>query len=138
MFQRFSGTPSNNPQQETKTNRETMSTVLFEKVSWFKATTNMYNDEQVYCKDYTIADVVKDLVHFYELMPGISMIQFLGYHSTVPKSTFQHHYEDSLLKERKARNKPVAKARVTAAVYLANLLKRSQSVPKRLVGQTGT
>jgi hypothetical protein len=89
------------------------------------------NDEQVYCKDYTIADVVKDLVHFYEQMSGIGMIQFLGYHSTIPKLTFQCHYRNSLLKEMKARNKPVAKARVTATVYLANLLKKKSKRTKK-------
>jgi hypothetical protein len=51
------------------------------------------------------------------------MIQALGYHSTIPKSTFQRHYKDSLLKEKKARNKPIAKASDAAAVYLNNLLK---------------
>jgi hypothetical protein len=78
-----------------------MSTVLFKKVSGDKATTNVCKDEQVYCKDYTIADVVADLVCFYELLPGISMIQFLGYHSTIAKTTFLCHYKDSLLKETK-------------------------------------
>jgi hypothetical protein len=108
-----------------------MSTVLFEKVSLFKATTNVCNDDQVYCKDYTIADVVKDLVRFYELTPGISMLHFLGFYSTIPKSTFQRHYKDSLLKEMKARNEPLAKARVAAAVYLANLLKKKSNRTKR-------
>jgi hypothetical protein len=50
-----------------------MLTVLFEKVSLGKATTNVCKEEQVYCKDYTIADVVKDLACFYELAPGISL-----------------------------------------------------------------
>ncbi len=69
-----------------------MSTVLFEKVSPDKATTNVYKDEQVYCKDYTIADIVKDLAHFYELMSGICVTQFLAYHSTIPKTMFLCHY----------------------------------------------
>ena len=116
-----------------------MSTVLFDKVSKDKATTNVCREEQVYCKDHTIADVVKDLVCFYKLTPGTSMIQYLGYHSDIPKMTFRHHYKDSLLKERKERNEPIARARVAAAVYLANILKkRSPSVPNMLAGPIGT
>jgi hypothetical protein len=42
-----------------------MSTVLFKKVSPDKVTTNVCKEEQVYYKDYTIADVVKALVCFY-------------------------------------------------------------------------
>jgi hypothetical protein len=131
-FHTFLGTPSHNPQQKSKiANRETMTTVLFEKLSPDKVTTNVYNDKQVYCKDYTIASVVKDLVRFYELTPGISMSQFLGYHSTIPKSTFQRHYKDSLLKEMKEQKEPVAKARVAAAVYLAKLLKKKSKRTKK-------
>jgi 3-keto-L-gulonate-6-phosphate decarboxylase len=101
-----------------------MSTVLFEKISPEKATTNACKDEQVYCKSYTISDVVKDLIRFYEMAPGISMTQFLGYHSSIPKTTFLRHYTDSLLRDMKKRNEPVARARITAGVYLANLLKK--------------
>jgi hypothetical protein len=59
------------------------------------------------------------------------MIQFLDYHSTIPKSTFQRHYKDSLPKEMKEQKEPVAKARVAAAVYLANHLKKKSKRTKK-------
>jgi hypothetical protein len=101
-----------------------MSTVLIETVRPDEATTNVRNDEQVYCKDYTISDVVKDLVTFYELAPGISMTQFLASHSTIPKTTFFRHYRDNKLFAMKKNQESLSKARVAAAVYLAQLLKK--------------
>jgi hypothetical protein len=87
-----------------------MSTVLFEPVCPDQATTNVRNEDQVYCKDYTISDVVKDLVSFYELAPGISMSQYLASHSTIPKTTFFCHYRDSKLFQMKKNKESVSKA----------------------------
>ena len=108
-----------------------MSTVIFGIVSPDKARTQVLNDDQVYCKEYTVSDVVKDLVRFYELTPGISLIQFLAYYSAIPKTSFLRHYKDSLLKEMKGRREHVAKARVAAAVYLAKLLKNKSKRTKK-------
>ena len=100
-----------------------MSTELFNKPNPHEATTKVWKQDKVYCKDYTIGDVVRDLNLFYELEPGKSLSEFVAYHSNIPKTTFMCHYKDSKLKEMKGRKEALEKARVASAVYFANLLK---------------
>ena len=124
----FRETPSNiilrrDNNKKTKNQIKTMTTVLLQKVSPHDQVNNVWNEKLVYCKNYTIGEIVDDLVRFYELAPGISLSMFLVYYSIIPKTTFMRHYKASLLKEMKGRKESVERARVAGRVYLANLLK---------------
>ena len=101
-----------------------MSTVLFTKLSAYEATTVAWNKEEGNNTEYTLRDVVNDLIRFYELSPGISLCMFVAYHSIIPKSTFRRHYKLSNLKKMKETRESLAKARVAATKYLANLVKK--------------
>ena len=87
-----------------------------------------------YKQTYSIADLEKQLLSFYEMEIGSSMSAFCKCHTTIPKSTFHRHFKESGLADLQAQEKHVDMAKATLGPYFIgmekNQIKRMEAANK--------
>jgi hypothetical protein len=70
-----------------------------------------------YGGSYLPADVARDLIQYYIKAPAVEMAAFCKCETTIPRSSFQRHFNASGLSVLKAQDKPIEVARAAAAAY---------------------
>ena len=70
-----------------------------------------------YGGSYLPADVAPDLIQYYDKVPAVEMAAFCKCETTIPRSSFQRHFNASGLSVLKSQDKPIEVVRAAAAAY---------------------